>query len=221
MYEISCFDSDGNTIDYFNQWDVDQKVVIVFHGCDYEYLSIAPNIHFSNTKRSKNGEDAFVVRSTVTNYDTVTADIPNVLLQEAYPLLVYVYLTDNDDVSSQKTILSTEIAVRKRPKPSKYNYVENIERITAQQIKKEIKNEVVDEINDSNISFMTVTLIDTVNNQPYNIYFSEGKLKFDSIDRSKVPLKSITFTDRITTEKHTVYMANGKIVFDLDVEGEV
>lgn len=80
-----------------------------------------------------------VVRSTVSNHDTITVDVPNILLQEAYPLLVYVYLTDANDSSSQKTILYSEIPVRKRAKPSDYLYVENITRVTAEMIKKEIE----------------------------------------------------------------------------------
>lgn len=78
------------------------------------------------------------------------------MLQEYYPLLIYVYLTDSKDVSSQKTIIKIEIPIRKRAVPSDYEYVENIERITAEQIKQEIKNELyesaaIDEISNAEI----------------------------------------------------------------------
>lgn len=135
MYEVPCLDLNGDTINKFYQWDIDQKIVINLEGCDVNYLKNAPEVHFCNSSR----KEALVVRSTVSNHDTITVDVPNVLLQEAYPLLVYVYLTDANDSSSQKTILYSEIPVRKRAKPSDYLYVENITRVTAEMIKKEIE----------------------------------------------------------------------------------
>lgn len=135
MYEVPCLDLNGDTINKFYQWDIDQKIVINLEGCDVNYLKNAPEVHFCNSSR----KEALVVRSTVSNHDTITIDVPNVLLQEAYPLLVYVYLTDANDSSSQKTILYSEIPVRKRAKPSDYLYVENITRVTAEMIKKEIE----------------------------------------------------------------------------------
>lgn len=135
MYEVPCLDLNGDTINRFYQWDIDQKIVINLEGCDVNYLKNAPEVHFCNSSR----KEALVVRSTVSNHDTITVDVPNVLLQEACPLLVYVYLTDADDSSSQKTILYSEIPVRKRAKPSDYLYVENITRVTAEMIKKEIE----------------------------------------------------------------------------------
>lgn len=135
MYEVPCLDLNGDTINKFYQWDIDQKIVINLEGCDVNYLKNAPEVHFCNSSR----KEALVVRSTVSNHDTITVDVPNVLLQEAYPLLVYVYLTDASDSSSQKTILYSEIPVRKRAKPSDYLYVENITRVTAEMIKKEIE----------------------------------------------------------------------------------
>ena len=135
MYEVPCLDLNGDTINKFYQWDIDQKIVINLEGCDVNYLKNAPEVHFYNSSR----KEALVVRSTVSNHDTITVDVPNILLQEAYPLLVYVYLTDANDSSSQKTILYSEIPVRKRAKPSDYLYVENITRVTAEMIKKEIE----------------------------------------------------------------------------------
>lgn len=140
MYEVPCLDLNGDTINKFYQWDVDQKIVINLEGCDINYLKNAPEVHFCNSSR----KEALVVRSTVSNHDTITVDVPNVLLQEAYPLLVYVYLTDANDSSSQKTILYSEIPVRKRAMPSDYLYVENITRVTAEMIKKEIEQTTLD-----------------------------------------------------------------------------
>lgn len=206
MFEVPCLDLNGNTINKFYQWDIDQKIVIKLEGCGENYLKNTPEVHFCNASRT----EAFVVRSlksgtisvnsanvyasasdsstviaTLNNGDkivyseytdgggdigtasedgrewcsfeyksekryiktncieydgeVITADVPNILLQEAYPLLVYVYLTDANDSSSQKTILFSEIPVRKRSKPSDYIYVDNINRVTADMIKSELE----------------------------------------------------------------------------------
>ena len=153
MYEVPCLDLNGNTINKFYQWDIDQKIVIDIKGCDERYLQNPPEVHFCNPSRT----EALVVRSPVSysgdeigvqttsdeatmhSGDTIIAEVPNILLQEPYPLLIYVYLTDADDSSSQKTILYGEIPVRKRAKPSDYLYVENITRITAENIKSELE----------------------------------------------------------------------------------
>lgn len=142
MYEVQCLDLDGNTIDNFFQWDCDQHIIIELKGCDEKYLSNNPEVHFTNKSR----EESLICRSSVkssnieanTTGDVIIAEVPNILLQEPYPLLVYVYLTDADDYKAQRTILYSEIPVRKRNKPSDYLYIENVSRITAENIKSEI-----------------------------------------------------------------------------------
>lgn len=227
MYEITCLDTDGNPIEYLTQWDSDQKIVIVIDGCDRDYLAIAPEVHFSNSSRK---DEALVVRSTVTNNDTITANIPNVLLQEPYPLFVYVYIADNsdDNLCPQKTILSTEIPIRKRAKPSDYSYVENIKRFTANQIKKEVKKELIDEINNADLSFKKVALVDGSTGKPYQVYIENGKLIFEQVDVEDIPLRSITFVDQTDDThseyfgvRHSVYISNGKFNLKLNSGGKV
>ena len=232
MYEVNCFDLDGNAINNFFQWDVDQKIVINVKGCASDYLKFEPDVHFSNSKRN----EALVVKSLRTgiiinggtdikaqpddsskhiatlnegdkviyteyipdtenvdtpsetsrewcmfeykntnryiksanierDMETIIVSVPNILLQEPYPLLVYVYLTDSDDVSSQKTVLYTEIPVRKRAKPHDYMYIENISSITADTIENRIAQNVIKAKSDA---------IDAINDQ-----------KKDSIDKVK------------------------------------
>ena len=52
MFEISCFDSQGNSIDHLTQWDLNQTLYIE----NWNYDTV-PTFHFCN-KKSK---DAFVV----------------------------------------------------------------------------------------------------------------------------------------------------------------
>lgn len=175
MFEIDCLDSYDNTIENFTQWDIDQKLKLVLHDCDEGFLSIAPFVHFAN----RNSDEALVVRSEVQGEDAIIVEVPNILLTESYPLLVYVYLTDSIDVSSQRTIVKAEIPIRARVKPSDYEYVENIERITAEQIKQEIEFGIVDKINDGFLAVEGWTFIDTVTGAHHKIYVENGKIKFD------------------------------------------
>ena len=216
MYEITCFDSDGNSIDYFNQWDINQTITIKLHGCDDDYLKNPPMVFFSN----KNSKEARKVRSTVKEDNLIVSQVPNILLQEPYPLFISVYLTDSNNDISQKTILSDEIIVRKQPKPSDYYYVENITQITAQQIKREIKSELVDDINKSSMRFDGVTLWDIDGQRPYELYVSDGKLMLGAFEenehQSKQSVNCITFVDDANGKEdyYKIYVSNGKLYLD-------
>lgn len=203
MYEVPCLNLNGDTINRFYQWDIDQKIVINLEGCDERYLQNPPEVHFSNLSR----KEALVVRSTVKYSgddvavqddsmatmhagDIIIADIPNILLQEPYPLLVYVYLTDADDSSSQKTILYSEIPVRKRAKPSDYLYVENIARITAETIKKEIESSTetartnaINEIND--IKTKSIATVTDTRNTAVNTITQTKTNAVSTVDKAK------------------------------------
>ena len=176
MYEIQCLDTNGNIIEYFTQWDVDQKIVIPID--NYEVLTSpeysSPEVQFCNKQRT----EALVVHSTAIDSHTIIADVPNILLQEPYPLLIYVYLTDSEDVSSQKTILHNEIIIRRRAEPSDYDYIENIERITAEMIKEEIEQDVeetkvsaIESINSTkNEATVYVTKSESLYNNTVDVY---------------------------------------------------
>lgn len=213
MFEVTCLDAYGNSINSFTQWDVDQKVVITLDGCDSNYLDIAPEVHFCNVKR----DEALIVRSTVSNRNTITAFVPNQLLQEPYPLLVYVYLTDSVDVSSQRTILRTEIPVRKRAKPSDYLYVENIERITAEMIKEEIEEDVQD------IKTEAINTIQTTKNdaialiEQYEDQITETKNDaYDFITDTKND--AVEYIDNVKSET-VAYISEEKTQFETTAQG--
>ena len=175
MFGLGCFDTHDNPIDHYTQWDVDQKLKIVVYDADDNLLKNAPYVHFANVKST----EALVVRSTVEGTDTIIVEIPNSLLQESWPLLVYVYLNDNLDAHSQKTIIKIEIPVHKRVKPSDYEYVENIERITAEVIKQEVTDEFVDNITSGELSLPYVYIIDATNGGKQRIGVSNDKATLD------------------------------------------
>ena len=179
MFGVGCFDTHDNPIDHYTQWDVDQKLKIVVYDADSSLLKNAPYIHFANVKST----EALVVRSTVEDTDTIVVDVPNSLLQESWPLLVYVYLNDNLDAHSQKTIIKIEIPVHKRAKPSDYEYVENIERITAEVIKQEVTDTVYDEfvgnITSGTLSLPYMYITDATNGHRQRIGANNDKASLD------------------------------------------
>lgn len=181
MFGVECFDTHDEPISHYTQWDINQTLKIVLYGMDDGYMKNAPYVHFANIKSS----EALVVSSTLQGDDTVLVDIPNQLLQEPYPLLIYVYLNDSSDASSQRTIVKIEIPVHKRARPSDYEYVENIDRITAEVIKQEIYDDFMDEIRGGTIAYPYVTLIDESTGKHVNLKVSDEKfgLYVDSTNR--------------------------------------
>lgn len=181
MFGVECFDTHDEPISHYTQWDINQTLKIVLYGMDDGYMKSAPYVHFANSQ----SYEALVVRSTLQGDNTIIVDIPNVLLQEPWPLLVYIYLNDSTDAKSQKTIVKLDIPVQKRVKPSDYEYVENIDKITAEVIKQEIYDDFMDEIRSGNIAYPYVTLIDESTGKHVNLKVSDEKfgLYVDSTNR--------------------------------------
>lgn len=177
MFDVDCLDTYDNHLEYLTQWDINQKLKIVLNGCSDDYLGIAPEIHFANSKST----EALVVRSTVQDGNTIVVDIPNSLLQDYYPLLVYVYLSDNRDAYAQKTIIKLEIPIRKRVRPSEYDYIENIDHITAEQIKREVQQEISSGMQNGSIILNGITIKDVETNLLYKIYVSNGKVVLENV----------------------------------------
>lgn len=112
MSKIVCYDVDGNHVDHFTQWDIGQKIVI-----EGATTVSTPEFHFCNS-RSK---EALVVSSAIDG-ESITAEVPDLLLQEALPLTVHMYY--ETDEYSAKTVYTIVIPVNPRPKPADYTYEE-------------------------------------------------------------------------------------------------
>ena len=132
MNNIVCYNSDGNFLDHFTQWDVGQSIVI--KGLP---ITNAPAVHYWN----KFNKRALVVASRIEN-DSVIAAVPNKLLQYGAPIIVYFYYQQDED--SAKTLHSLTINVIPRAKPEDYEYVENIEYTSWIELTKEA-NELISE----------------------------------------------------------------------------
>ena len=149
MFEVTCWDSYDRVIENLTQWDINQTLYIKDIYNDFG-LTEAPMFHFCN----KNSKEALVVQSTIKDNNVIAVKVPNILLQESFPLIAYMYvysipseqeiddLTDIISSSSAKALVAIKLAVRPRVKPSQYKYVENIDSITVSQIEKEIKDSI-------------------------------------------------------------------------------
>lgn len=122
MYEVTCFDLNGEVVTSFNQWDTNQVIVIEN---DNSFFQSAPMFHFCNQKSTV----AFGVQSVLKD-GKITADVPNILLREPYAITVYIYLysgTNTQSESSGKTVKIIQLPVRPRPKPTDFAYTDNVQ----------------------------------------------------------------------------------------------
>ena len=127
MYEIMCFDEYGNSIDEFSQWDTNRIMYI-----DWEH-SCEPIFQFGNTKSDR----LLVVKGRITGdkpNKIAEVNVPNILLQQAYPIIGFVYLESevdgNENYYTGKTAYNFKIPVRAKLKPDDYKYTENTEYVS-------------------------------------------------------------------------------------------
>lgn len=150
MSEIICYNSDGRVLDKLTQWDVGQAIVV--HGVNSQFI---PMFHFCNNRSYR----ALVVQPERIDGDLV-AKVPNILLQEARTINVYLYYQTNKDEA--KTEYSISIPVEPRKKPFDYEYTENIGYTNWIEINKEAKA-VIENLNAVNSqSSEMLTKVDAV-----------------------------------------------------------
>lgn len=111
MSKITCYDSSGNVLDHYTQWDLNQKLII--RGADD---SSAPQFHFSNSSVN----NALIVPSFLKNGE-ITVSVPNILLQQALPLIIHMYY-QSDGISTTRHCI--RIPVEPRKKPDNYVYTD-------------------------------------------------------------------------------------------------
>lgn len=111
---IVCYDSENRILKTFYQWDINQTMVV--RGASASPL---PVFHFCNRSSDK----ALVVTPTIVNGDIVVG-VPNVLLQQADPIISYLYEETGNE--GFRTVHVIHIPVVPRPRPSDYEYIENI-----------------------------------------------------------------------------------------------
>lgn len=143
MFRITCYDSEGYPITHLTQWDIDQTLVVE-DSYITEHHEKPPNFHFCN----KYSENALVVETKLDDEGRITADVPNILLQEGTPIVAYVYIYGIDGVEGySKSLYTIRIPVRPRPKPDDYMYTET-EILTWQRLEERMKK-LIQEVADN------------------------------------------------------------------------
>ena len=92
-----------------HQWDLGQKLEI--RGLK---LDKAPEVHFANAAT----DPALVLQSELDG-DVVRVDVPDILLQQAYTITAFIYITDG---RTERTKCKLSIPVLPRIKPADYVY---------------------------------------------------------------------------------------------------
>lgn len=113
MFETTCLDENGNTVYSMTQYDTGQKLILELSNITF---SSAPEIHFCN----RLSKQSLPVQSTLSN-NQIIANIPNILLEQPYPLIAYVCATEANNTSCKKTVSCIKIPINKRIPPSEYN----------------------------------------------------------------------------------------------------
>lgn len=119
MYEIPCYKSNGDTLNYLTQWDLGQ--ILYFHDLG---VDAAPTVHFHN-KMFKENESVITSGVYSSSTGVVSVEVPNLILQKPYPIDVYIYVEGNNGTQGT-TIYTCTIPVRSKAQPVNYQYVDNL-----------------------------------------------------------------------------------------------
>ena len=122
-----CYDSDGKFIHNFTQWDINQTITVK----DLEFDG-TPIFHFSN----KDCNRALGVKTIINKDGSISANVPNSLLRKPLPLEIYLYIKSN---RSGTTIRHSTIEVHSKPKPTNYEYTDNVDVVYIENIVEKIK----------------------------------------------------------------------------------
>lgn len=165
---ITCFDSDGNVLKALYQWDNNQTLTV--QGLDMPPI---PVFHFCNRLSNL----ALVVNPTVSGtsvmdkIDYLTVNIPNILLQQAEPIIAYVYQdTEND---GYRTMHAIHIPVIPRPKPDDYEYTDNVDYISVAVLNSRL-NTLMQQITGDSQTSPTPEVVDIRIGYDGTIYGSAG-----------------------------------------------
>lgn len=227
------------TVDDVYQWDTNRELEI--HGLN---LSSLPEIHFANGRMSK----AIVKQVTSFENGIIKVMIPNILLETAIPIRVFICTHNGDEFVSR---YSLTINVKERPRPDdyiadnnkkkySYNALENLVTDTVINLRAELedfKSAMHDETRDI-INSTTIADADTVDGYHAEdfvfsekagttVFNSDGSIttNYDDGSSEKVVFNndgSITITRNtleLGVKTETIkFKANGNIVVEVSEE---
>ena len=202
--EIVLKDRDGNDIlsPTLTQWD--QGVPIEIR--DFYYNPEFVFLHFYNSTKQ-------AIYSPETNFDksahTITAEVPNQLLREAYPITVHVYKSDggtsSDPTSSNnavhaQTVFTATINVEPRMRPDDFEEVDNAGVISARQLQEDLTRQI------NAWEDVLTSLYGTVSATPIEGYFNTHTQKMYSDEEMTQEIsgsQSSIYSDLLTGKLYT------------------
>ena len=121
--DVICMDRYGNTVRSLVQWDLDQTLYIY----DTNF-PVAPKFQYSNT----NTPEALTVQSQYVE-GVLQCVVPNQLMIDPYPITCYLYIPETQKGGT--VVGMFKIPVRPRPKPSEFEYEDNVDIINIEKLK--------------------------------------------------------------------------------------
>lgn len=161
MVSVICYDSNGNRLNNLTQWDLNQKLVV--KGAT---TTTVPVFHFCN----KLSRSALVVTASVSGNDIIVK-IPNILLQQSFPIIAYMYYESAD--SSAKTMHTITIPVTPRVKPNDYEFVENIDYVSFAMLDARLST-LLNVISENSTSASSAELVDIRMGHDGTVYLTAG-----------------------------------------------
>ena len=121
--DIICMNRYGETIRSLVQWDLNQTLFI--YDTDFP---IAPKFQYSNS----NSSEALTVQSEYVS-GVLQCVVPNQLMVEPYPITCYLYIPESEKGGT--VVGMFKIPVRPRPKPSEFEYEDNVDIINIEKLR--------------------------------------------------------------------------------------
>lgn len=190
MFNVTCLDKHGDTIQTLTQWDINQVIYIEDSGFD-----TPPQFHFCN----KNSEKAFVVQSTMDDNGVLAVIIPNQLIVEPYTIFMYVYIKDEE---SGKTVETIQIPVRSRPQPADFVFEGNTEVIQITEFAEELK---------ALINQASASESDRVQRETIRIQNENKRITAENSRIQAENTRSTAETSRINKENERITSENARI----------
>lgn len=191
MAEIMCLDINGNTILNFTQWDSNQKIVI---DGEFTELELAPYVDFWN----ENQANALRMTGVVNELGQIEVEIPNALFLDALPMIIFVYLRENIDgstISGGKTVLTSRIPVRPKPKPHDFSFEDNVHVVSLLDLE-----EKLNELNDS----LTAAEASRVEAENIRIENENERIEAENLRQSNENTRQTNESQRINNENERV-----------------
>lgn len=161
MGSIVCYNSDGQVLEHYFQWDSNQTVTI--KGIT---LPPIPLFHVCNRLST----EAYVVEPNVVGTD-LQVDIPNYLFTQAETILMYVYSPTPE--GGYRTIHAIMIPVIPRPKPDDYVYEDNVDYISVAMVDARVTN-LINELSQGSTGDISAEVIDIRTAYDGTIYDTAG-----------------------------------------------